>query len=491
MTTYEELENRDGTIYKGDRSYANPEALALDMGISSTDIDWGQIAKAQAPPAPQIADDVLAPEDTELSGAQADYYETLTPEYYQNLKAQSDSDIMKKYQQEIDSLEAERVQARGRLTSQYGQIGKERQGTSTAVQGSRGLIGSTMGIQQKQGMATQTQQEEDMAIAYSNAQYAERKRAVMGDVRTAQSEEAKIRLEASQLGSQAKIEEIRGRKERSNQRVSTTIGNLLRMKTDVEDEDLMSEVAEGLGISVSELKNKYKKSYDEATEAQRIAQEEQLDIEMKRNYTKEQIAKMQKDREMIDKKFEQDKLEYSYDYAMQEKEFALDQWEAEQKATIDRYKATKPQSYAPSSSKKLYNELGGQAGTGKNFNNWYKEQSGNEDTVDWSPWVEEAGLTGWSQDNVDDIFNLTSPPDWFNKSMEQEFKMSKDWQEEWTEGREKVLTIYEEDNTGGYTDTELRKLRQKGLENASIQEKDDYLYGKEEISSSASMFDEN
>ncbi len=62
--------------------------------------------------------------------------------------------------------------------------------------------------------------------------------------------------------------------------------------------------------------------------------------------------------------------------------------------------------------------------------------------VKWSQKVEDAGLTGLPQSQVDDIFNLKSPPPWFNKSMEQEHQMSKDWQSEWTEERNKVLEVY-------------------------------------------------
>lgn len=281
--TYEELEERDGTIYKKGvegglaTPYATPEDLAVDLGIGSDQIDWGAIGQ-YTPPVPQevpqdipagaTVEDILGQDayGDELAGAEAGYYETLTPEYRQESREQSDADIMKKYQQEIDALEAERVAARGRIVSQYGQIGEARAGTSTAAQARRGLVGSTFGTQQKREVATQTQREQEAALAYSSAQYAERRRAIMGDVRTAQSEEAKIRLEAAQLGSQAKIEEIRGRKERSDERVSTAIRNLLGMEADVNDEELMNEVAGELGISVRDLMSKYQTSKSEAEE---------------------------------------------------------------------------------------------------------------------------------------------------------------------------------------------------------------------------------
>ena len=64
--------------------------------------------------------------------------------------------------------------------------------------------------------------------------------------------------------------------------------------------------------------------------------------------------------------------------------------------------------------------------------------------VKWTQKVEDAGLTGLPQSQVDDIFNLKSPPNWFNKSMEQEHQMSKDWQDEWTEERDKVIKIFSE-----------------------------------------------
>ena len=65
-----------------------------------------------------------------------------------------------------------------------------------------------------------------------------------------------------------------------------------------------------------------------------------------------------------------------------------------------------------------------------------------EKIVKWSQEIEDAGLAGKPQWLVDDIFNLTSPPDWFNESMEAEYQMSKDWQDEWTEERNKVIKVF-------------------------------------------------
>ena len=441
-TTYEDLYERDKTIYKKgvegglDTPYATPEDLAVDLGIGSDKIDWGAIGQ-YTPPAPQAvpqdipagatAEDVLGQDayGEELAGAEADYYKTLSPEYRQESIEQSDADIMKKYQQEIDALEAERVAARGRIVSQYGQIGEARAGTSTAIQARRGLVGSTFGTQQKREVATQTQREQEAALAYSSAQYSERRRAIMGDVRTAQSDEAKIRLEAAQLGSQAKIEEIRGRKERSDERISTAIRNLLGMEADVEDQELMAEVAEGLGISVKDLMSKYQTSKSKAEDAE-------IDIELKQDKTRAEIEKIDKDKEFIDKKFEQDRLEFGYEQANKERELALDEWKA-------KYAAEK--GYAPSAKKKLWNELGGQEGTGMSFNDWYEQESGG--IVEWSEENEAADVVGMPQAKLDEIMNTPTAPGWFNQMSSEEYGMSKaSWQKEWDEMRNPILDAY-------------------------------------------------
>ena len=391
---------------------------------------WSQVDPYTAPPpeAPGAsAEDILGSDayGDELAGAEAGYYETLTPEYRQESREQSDIDIMKKYQQEIDALEAERVAARGRIVSQYGQIGEARAGTSTAIQARRGLVGSTFGTQQKREVASQTQREQEAALAYSSAQYSERKRAIMGDVRTAQSDEAKLRLEAAQLGSQAKIDEIRGRKTRQDERISNTIKNLIGMNADTEDQELMAEVAEGLGISVKDLMSKYGSAKSEAEEAQ-------IDIELKRGKTKAEIAKMDKDREMIDKKFEQDKLEFGYEQANKDRDFALDKWKAENQAS---------KGYAPSSKKKLYNELGGYEGTGMSFNDWYERESGG--IVEWSEENEAAGIVGKSQKDIDEIMNNPTAPPWFNQQAPEIYGMSKaSWQTEWDEMRDPLLDAF-------------------------------------------------
>ena len=401
---------------------------------------WSQVDPYTAPPpeapAGASAEDILGSDayGDELAGAEAGYYETLTPEYGTELREQSDADIMKKYQQEIDALEVERVAARGRITSQYGQIGKERAGTSTAIQARRGLVGSTFGTQHKSELASQTQREQDAAMAYSNAQYAERKRSIMGQVRTAQADEAKIRLEAAQLGSQAKIEEIRGRKTRQDERVSTAIKNLLGMEADVEDEELMNEIAGELGISVKDLMSKYSNAKSEAEEAQ-------IDIELKRDKTKAEIAKMDKDREMIDKKFEQDRLEFGYDQANKDRDFALDKWKAENQAS---------KGYAPSSSKKLYNELGGYDVLGVSFNDWYEQKSGG--IVEWSEENEKAGIVGESQAKIDEITNNPTAPNWFNEQAPELYGMSKDsWQTEWDEMRNPILDAFRKKESSGFS----------------------------------------
>ena len=233
------------------------------------------------PQAGATVEDILGQDayGDELAGAEAGYLETFTPEYRQQSREQSDADIMKKYQQEIDALEAERVSAMGRITSQYGDISKGRQGTISASAARRGLAGSTFAEEQSKTTRSATQREEDAAHAYSSAQYDERRRSIMGLVRTAQADEAKIRYEAAQLGSQARIEEIRGRKTRSDERVSTAIQNLLGMEADVEDEELMAEVAEGLGISVNDLQSRYETIKSEAEEATRIEDLERRKLE--------------------------------------------------------------------------------------------------------------------------------------------------------------------------------------------------------------------
>lgn len=453
MITYEELEDRDGTIYKKgtDEAYGqgqSPEeaqaSLASDLGIAPHEIDWGSINKYVPPkeiPAGATVEDILGSDayGDELAGAEAGYYETLTPEYGTELREQSDADIMKKYQQEIDALEAERVAARGRITSQYGQIGKERQGTSTAIQARRGLVGSTFGTQQKREVATQTQREQDAAMAYSSAQYSERKRAIMGQVRTAQADEAKLRLEAAQLGSQAKIEEIRGRKTRSDERISNAVKNMLGMDIDVEDEETMAEVAEGLGISVKDLMSKYSSAKSEAEEAA-------IDIELERRKKEADIEKAGKTTLSPGQKLYDSEgniiaegegktvtlSEGQILYDTNGEIIAMGQPKANTKTVTAGGRTL------------LIDERTGE--TIKDLGSAYKPsgrgEGEDEKIVKWSQEVEDAGLTGKPQWMVDDIFNLTSPPDWFNQSMEEEFQMSKDWKDEWTEARDEVLAVY-------------------------------------------------
>lgn len=72
-----------------------------------------------------------------------------------------------------------------------------------------------------------------------------------------------------------------------------------------------------------------------------------------------------------------------------------------------------------------------------------------EKIVKWSQNIEDAGLAGKPQWLVDDIFNLTVPPEWFNESMKAEHQMSKDWGDEWTEERNKVIKIFGKEEKDG------------------------------------------
>jgi len=47
ITNYNQLTNKDGTIYNGDKGYATPEDLAKDMGVQSNQIDWAKIGTNQ------------------------------------------------------------------------------------------------------------------------------------------------------------------------------------------------------------------------------------------------------------------------------------------------------------------------------------------------------------------------------------------------------------------------------------------------------------
>ena len=478
-TTYEDLYERDKTIYKKgvdgelDTPYATPEQLGLDLGIGSDQIDWGAINPYEAPPQdipqdiPQAgasATDLIGdtPYDDELSGAEADYYNTLTPEYGQQTTAQAEADVMKKFQQEIDALEAERVAARGRIVSQYGQIGEARQGTSTAIQARRGLVGSTFGSQQKSEMATQTQREQDAALAYSSAQYSERKSTLMGNVRTAQADEAKLRLEASQLGSQAKIEEIRGRKTRQDERVSNTIKNLLSMEADTEDEELMNEVAEGLGISVKDLMSKY-----EGVKAE--AEQEAEKLELERQKTQAEIDKLGRTTLSPGQKLYDSEgnlvaegegktvtlSEGQILYDTNGEIIAMGQPKANTKTVVANGRTL------------LIDERTGE--TIKDLGSAYKPSSSSTKTpkiVQWSQQNERAGIVGRPQEEIDEIMNNPTAPQWFNDQAPELYQMSKDnWQTEWEEIRNPILDAFrEEEKEDGFSFTKIAQ----GARNAGM-----------------------
>lgn len=262
----------DATVYQDEamtQSILDEKQLRSLGGIP----DWGEEAantniKTIEPTAPITAGELMGDQtyNNDLGTAESDYYKTLSNDYRTNITASAEQDTLKKFQAEIDALEAEKAAARQRLTGQYQQVGKSRQGTATAIQARRGLLGSDMGEQYRDELTTATNNEMNNAIATSDAEYANRRNTLMGIVRKSQSDEAKLRLEAAQNGAKAKIEEIKGRASRKAEKIASVIENALYSDTDLtakENSKLLEELATGLGTTSKDLVAKYNKAQNE------------------------------------------------------------------------------------------------------------------------------------------------------------------------------------------------------------------------------------
>lgn len=253
----------DATVYKDEaltQGIKDEAELASLGGIK----DWGEdAANTNIQTIKPVTAGELYGDQTfndEYGTAEDSYYSTLSSDYRNQTTATAEQDVLKKFQAEIDALENEKAAARQRLTGQYQQVGKARQGTATAIQARRGLLGSDMGEQYRDELTTTTNNEMNNAIAVSDAQYSDRRNALMGIVRTSQAEEAKARLEAAQGGAKAKLDEIKSRSERKTQKIASVIENALDNDTDLTKgyySQLLGELATGLGTTTKELTNAY------------------------------------------------------------------------------------------------------------------------------------------------------------------------------------------------------------------------------------------
>lgn len=273
--------NNEGDIYAvgtpaNDAANAYWEQYGATLYPDTQLVSPEEILKDKNAPVPVTAADLMG--NTALSDEQAlaetAYANTQTPEYMAGIQAQAGVDVNKAYesdvsrfQTDIDALDRAIVEKRTALSAQYDQIGRGRQGTATAIQARRGLLGSDMGEQYQSELTTQTQGEKNSVIALADAEYNSQKSSIRDKqlgltqiIRKEQSDEAALRLSASKSGSQAKLDEIKSRKTRATEAIANIIQNALYGDIDLskpESKQALDELAKTYGTTTKTIIAQY------------------------------------------------------------------------------------------------------------------------------------------------------------------------------------------------------------------------------------------
>lgn len=282
--------NNEGDIYTvntkaNDAANAYWEQYGATLYPDTQLVSPEEILKDKNAPVPVTAADLMG--NTALSDEQAlaetAYANTQTPEYLAGIQAQAGVDVNKAYesdvsrfQTDIDALDRAIVEKRTALSAQYDQIGRGRQGTATAIQARRGLLGSDMGEQYQSELTTQTQGEKNSAIALADAEYNSQKSSIRDKqlgltqiIRKEQSDEAALRLSASKSGSQAKLDEIKNRKVRATEAIANIIQNALDGDIDLskaESKQALDELAKTYGTTPKAIIAQYNQAISDQVE---------------------------------------------------------------------------------------------------------------------------------------------------------------------------------------------------------------------------------
>lgn len=176
------------------------------------------------------------------------------------------------FQAQIDATNAIYAQ---RL-AQAQQQGQGRLGSTAAIQGRRGLLGSDFGAAQTQNVISGNTQQEDLVREEQNAAIAE----IMGKVREGATAEIAAKREAKQAGLDNYLSYLASGEERRASKVSNVIASLIAQGIDPTNLSQADVTAlKNSGISIQDIKSGYaaeKKKAD--AEAAKAAQDAQFNL---------------------------------------------------------------------------------------------------------------------------------------------------------------------------------------------------------------------
>jgi len=201
-----------------------------------------------------------SPEDQALNDAYSKYAEILNTQTATVDEEKIRQDTLARFQAEIDALDRLYTEKK----AQEAVAGQGRLGQEGAIEAKRGLLGSTFGTAQTAKVEGYNKSIQD---AY-DAELSAKKSAILTEARDDAQKEIEAKTQARLSGAKDYIDFLNGQATRKDERLNSTIQNLIGSSVEPNEEDYKT-LAETLGTTVANLKTKYKELYDKSLPEQK------------------------------------------------------------------------------------------------------------------------------------------------------------------------------------------------------------------------------
>jgi hypothetical protein len=252
-------------------SNPNPNAGAFNVvGGPATNPDGSKNPYAAAPTVADIYGGAGSLDD-QAAAAAAAKTAAYDPATIAKTEGQARSDVLTRYQSQIDALDQAAAEARARITTAFAPIAAGRVGSATATEARRGLLGSDFGNAQTDQVNNQNTTDLNNQIAASDAIYANQRTNLMQFIDGEVDKEVGIRNDASQKGADAKIAEIQGRQERAQTSAQASVKAMIAAgitdSTNPNYGDAITKIASNTGLTKDQVTGLFtdaKKANDDA-----------------------------------------------------------------------------------------------------------------------------------------------------------------------------------------------------------------------------------
>lgn len=222
-----------------------------------------------------------APEPTvnDLYGSEADQagrdkVAAYDPASIAATEGQTRSDVLGAYQGQLDGLDRAAAEARARISTTFAPTAADRLGSSTALQARRGLSGSSFGAAMTDKVNSQNSTDLNSLISGSDSTFAKQKSDLLQFIQGEADKESQTRIDATQKGADAKIQEINDRQARATTSAQASVKAMIASgvtdPTNPNYNDGINTISSNTGLTkdqVASLFTDAKNSADQATAA--------------------------------------------------------------------------------------------------------------------------------------------------------------------------------------------------------------------------------